>query len=106
MTKKLSKLVATMESDTALTNVVRNPNAPTVLPATPASTGQFAQPQLHEELEALMIMEGLTGRWCVNYWRLENKYGAIAHVSGKNDWDEWQNAIEHLKTVSARHARV
>ena len=95
MTQKLARLTQVMAGDTALTSPNVNWNAPTIQPATPASR-DVAAPVLHEGIEALMIMEGLTAKWCINYWRVTNKRGAVTHVSGRNDWDEWQSAIKDL----------
>ncbi len=89
-------LAAMMAGDDALVTPGTNWNAPTVLPATPASTDKYAQPPLHEGFSALLIMHGCTAKWCLNYWMITNREGARAHVSAKEDFDEWQAAVKSI----------
>lgn len=104
MARKLAKLTQVMADDTALVTPNVNWNAPTILPpAIPAATDKFAQPEMPEGFSALLIMHGLQAKWCLNYWRLSNRNGAVAHVSARNDWDEWQSAVKNLaNTVVTR----
>ena len=95
MARKAS-LAQIMAGDDALVSPGMNWNAPVVLPATPASVDKFAAPELHEGITALMIMNGCQAKWAVNFWRVSNRAGALTHVSGKNDFDEWNDAIKSL----------
>lgn len=96
MTARKTTLAQMMAGDDALVTPGLNWNAPTMLPATPASQDEFAQPPLHEGLVALMIIHGLSAKWAVNFWLVTNKAGARAHVSRREDWDEWQAAVKSL----------
>ena len=106
MTSPLERLMEAARDDHALLSVepataFGNYNRPVIEPATPASTDKYAQPPLDDSITALMIMAGCTAKWCVNFWRLESKAGARAHVSARNNFEEWQDAI---KTVTRRTA--
>jgi len=112
MTAKIAKgrkttrngLAAMMAGDESLVTPGTNWNALTVLPATPASTDKFAQPPLHEGITALLIMNGCTAKWAVNFWLVTNKTGQRAHVSRREDWDEWQDAVKTLASPTGKRA--
>ena len=90
----LSKLAQAMANDGALSPTARNPNAPHILSATPASGGN--EGDLPDWADALLIMNGCSAKYVINYWRVENKWGAVAHVSRFNNYDEWATSIKHL----------
>ena len=100
--RKKNSLAQIMAGDAALVSPGMNWDAPVVLPATPASVDAFAQPPLHEGITALLIMNGCTAKWAVNFWLVTNRAGARAHVSGRGDFEEWLAATKDLANRTAR----
>lgn len=90
----LSRLAQAMARDNALSPTVLNPNAPHVLPATPASVDSPGV--MPDWASAMLIMNGCTAQWALNYWRVVNRWNAVAHVSRFNNFDEWQAVLKDL----------
>lgn len=91
-------LAAMMAGDDALVTPGRDWNANVIGSALHGSSS----PPLHEGFSALLIMHGLTAKWCINYWMLENREGARAHVSAKEDFDEWQAAVKSIDSRTVK----
>lgn len=89
-----SRLAQKMANDAALSSLAINPNQPNVLPATPASVDSPGV--MTDWAEALLIMAGCKAKYVINYWRVENRWGMVAHVSRFNDVAEWQRVLKDL----------
>jgi hypothetical protein len=91
-----SKLTKAMAGDQALVTPGVNWDAPTVLPATPASVGPYEQPMLDESITALLIMSGCSAMWAINFWVVTDKKGNRVHLAKHQTFDEWHAALKYL----------
>ena len=53
-------------------------------------------PEIPENIQAMMIMAGVSATWVLNMWRVENAAGKKSGVSARNDFEEWRTVINSL----------
>jgi hypothetical protein len=69
-----------------------------VLPAAPASRGMYDAPVLDEAVTALMIVAGVSARWAINYWQINDKAGHRHSVHATATFEDWHHALQVLAT--------
>lgn len=53
-------------------------------------------PEIPEEIQAMMIVTGVSATWVLNMWRVEGPNGKRSGVSARNDFEEWRTVINSL----------
>ena len=53
-------------------------------------------PEIPEEIQAMMIITGVSATWVLNMWRVEGPIGKRSGVSARNDFEEWRTVINSL----------
>lgn len=68
---------------------------PLVGEPTMASRGS-EQPELGDEITALLVMSGAQARWNWNFWLVTDRHAKRGHVAGDADFHEWRRVLNDM----------
>lgn len=96
----LQKVAELMASEAGLVEVQKRIRDKTLYMAPTQSAAGMETPELSEEVEALLIINGLHARFCGNYWQLNDiKRDINTGVPLNSSYDEWEAQVKWVQSV-------